>query len=279
MRGLPPVSVVIPAYNERVRLPGALASIECYLTEAGAEYEIVVVDDGSSDGTADAVETLQAAHPRLRFIRLTTNRGKGGAVRAGMEAAAGEYILFTDADQSTSIDQLSALMRPLLGSYDIAIGSRGAEGATIVRSQRWFRQTLGKVGGNLAKLLLVWGYRESQCGFKCFRRDIASDIFPRLTTSTALFDLEVLLLAARRGYRVAEVPVSWKHDPDSRITYNFTRTVAAFREVLRLRRHWRVGLPEKVDVTMISRVEPPAEVGATADGGEHEQYPSDKVVL
>src|SRR5437867_3391245 len=117
MTGLPLLSVVIPAYNEKGRLPDALASIENYLTHADAEYEILVVDDGSSDGSAELLKALQPRHPRLRFIRLPINCGKGGAVKAGMEAAAGEYILFTDADQSTSIDQLPRVLEPLLDEY------------------------------------------------------------------------------------------------------------------------------------------------------------------
>jgi dolichyl-phosphate beta-glucosyltransferase len=245
------LSIVIPAYNEEQRLPHAIQDVGRYLRTHAAEFEIIVADDGSTDGTARTVQQFQRACDRLRLVRLAANQGKGAAVKAGMLAALGNFLLFTDADQSTPIDHLPKLLMPLLkGEHDIAIGSRATHGAEIIQGQAWHRQKLGEVFGLLAKILLVRGFSDSQCGFKCFRREAALAIFPRLTSSSAIFDLEVLLLSARAGFRVAEVPVAWRHDPDSRLGYTFRKSVAIFRELLRLRRHWRVLVPAKADVSL-----------------------------
>ncbi|OGB94331.1 MAG: hypothetical protein A3H39_10535 [candidate division NC10 bacterium RIFCSPLOWO2_02_FULL_66_22] len=244
------LTVIVPAFNEERRLPRAIHDIAGFLRSQDAEFEIIVVDDGSRDGTADTVAAFQAQDDHLRLMRLPQNQGKGAAVKAGMVGARGDVLLFTDADQSTSIDQLPRLLFPLLRSgFDIAIGSRAAKGARIVTGQVWYRQKLGKTFGVLAKLLLVRGYADSQCGFKCFRREAALAIFPYLTSNTALFDMEVLLLAARRGFRVAEVPVVWRHDPDSRLVYDLRKALAIVRELLRLRREWKVVLPARADVS------------------------------
>jgi dolichyl-phosphate beta-glucosyltransferase len=245
------LSVIIPAYNEEKRLPHAIREVDRFLRSQDAEFELIVVDDGSADATAQTVRQSQATCDRLRLIRLASNQGKGAAVKAGMLGALGNFLLFTDADQSTSIDQLPKLLVPLLkGEHDIAIGSRATHGAEVLQGQAWHRQKLGEVFGLLAKLLLVRGYSDSQCGFKCFRREAALAIFPRLTSNSAIFDLEVLLLAARAGFRVAEVPVAWRHDPDSRLAYDLRKAVAIFLELLRLRRHWSVRLPAKADVSL-----------------------------
>lgn len=252
LQGVGPLSVVIPALNEERRLPRAIHGIHQFLRSLDVDFEIIVVDDGSSDGTAHVVGTLQGKYSedQLRLIRLPRNQGKGAAVKAGMLSALGQCLLFTDADQSTSIDQLPKLLLPLLQSgFDIAIGSRAAKDSKVIEGQAWYRQQLGKMFGTFAKLLLVRGYGDSQCGFKCFRREAALAIFPSLTSSTVLFDMEVLLLAARRGFRVAEVPVVWTHDPDSRLGYDLRRAIAVFRELLRLRREWGVVLPVKVQVS------------------------------
>jgi len=242
------LSVIIPAYNEAERIRPAVTGMTRWLRERAATFELIVVDDGSGDETSATVEHLAIDEPCLRLLRLRDNQGKGAAVRAGMMAASGRYVLFTDADQSTSFDQFPRVLSPLvLGSFDIAMGSRGLRESSVLRSQAWFRQKLGVAFGLLAKLVLVRGFRDSQCGFKCFTQAAAARIFPALTCRNGLFDMEVLLLAARAGLRVAEVPVVWQHDPDSRLVYDFTGSLGLVGELLRIRRHWRVVLPPKAD--------------------------------
>lgn len=248
IRGAGMISIIIPAYNEESRLPGAIVNIHRFLTAHAATFEVVVVDDGSRDRSGEIVRQHQAICPTLRLIRLPRNQGKGAAVKAGILEGRGRFLVFTDADQSTSIDQLPKLLRPVVEEgFDIAIGSRAVRGAKILRGQGWSRQFLGQTFGWCAKLLLVRGYRDSQCGFKCYRREVALKIFPQLTSPTVLFDLEALLLAARAGYRVAEVPVTWVHHSDSRLRYSLRKGLWTFGELLRLRRQWGVRWPARLE--------------------------------
>jgi dolichyl-phosphate beta-glucosyltransferase len=271
MAGL--LSVIIPAYNEAERVQPAIIGIARWLRERAAAFEIIVVDDGSVDQTAQVVEQLAVDEPCLRLLRLPANQGKGAAVRAGMMAAGGRYVLFTDADQSTSIDQLPRVLGPLvLGRFDIAMGSRALRESSIVRGQAWYRQKLGVTFGLLAKLLLVRGFKDSQCGFKCFTQRAASRIFSPLTCRNGLFDMEVLLLAARSGFKVAEVPVVWRHDPVSRLVYNFRGSLGLVGELIRIRRQWRVVLPPKTDVVFGTG---PISTPANAMAGIPAASPSD----
>jgi len=248
------LSIIIPALNEERRLPGAIVDIYRFLQFHGAEFEVIVVDDGSMDGTTPIVERLQPKYRELRLIRFLRNQGKGAAVKAGMLEAKGNFMLFTDADQATTIDQLPGLLYPMVETgFDIAIGSRGARDARILIGQTWYRKIAARVFGYLTKFLLVRGFRDCQCGFKCFRRAARDEIFPRMTCPTALFDMEILLLAARQGLRVAEVPVVWKHDPDSRLTYNLSKSIGLLRELLRIRRTWNVTIPAKAKVTILRK--------------------------
>lgn len=247
------ISVVIPAYNESARLEKTVYSVWRHLDRGDLAFEIIVVDDGSADDTAAIAQRLGDQLGRLRLVRLAVNSGKGAAVKAGMLAATGEFVLFTDADESTSIEQLPLLLRPLRDGFDIAIGSRSADGAVIVRGQGQLRQNLGKAAGILCKVLVVRGYVDSQCGFKAFRRSSAKDIFPYVTSPTALFDLEILLIAGRAGMRVAEVPITWVHDPDTRLPFDFRRALMAFSEILRIRRQWRVWVPVNVRAVCLGK--------------------------
>ena len=239
------LSIVIPAFNEERRLPAAIDAIDAYLRRAGVDYEIIVVDDGSTDRTSAVVEALAAGRRDLRLVRFPENRGKGAAVAAGILAARGRDVVFTDADLSTSIDQLPQVLGPLRDGFDMAMASRGLAGSTFVARQRWYRRKLGDAFGVLARLLLVRGFRDCQCGFKAFTRHAAVEIFSRMTSPTAIFDVEVVLLSARLGLRVAEVPVRWRHDPDSRLVYDLRGSLGLLQELLRLRRHWDVMMPPR----------------------------------
>ena len=241
----PNLSVVIPAYNEQKRLKTAIPSIVSHLRQRGRPFEIIVVNDGSRDDTARVTEELTEMYPMIRLITLNHNRGKGAAVRAGMLAALGRYVLFTDADQSTPISELEKLSVKLeRESYDIAIGSR-AVNAADVQARPWYRVLAVKLFGLGTRLLVLGGVADTQCGFKCMKREAAQKVFPQVTSDTAIFDVEMLVVASREGYRVAEVPVTWVHDPDTRIPYNLRRAIGIWAELFRIKRAQRVGWPLK----------------------------------
>jgi dolichyl-phosphate beta-glucosyltransferase len=235
----PYLSVVIPAYNEEERLKKHVPDITTHL--AGKTFEIIVVNDGSKDGTARVAQSFP-----VRLIDLKPNRGKGGAVKAGMLAAQGRYLLFTDADQSTPISEVDKLLAKLEGGYDVAIGSRATPGAEVEQPQVWYRALAGKLFGLGTKLLCIRGIYDTQCGFKAMKREVAQTVFPQVTSNSAIFDIEMLVVATREGFRIAEVPVHWVHDPDTRIPYNLRRALSIWGELFRIRRAQRVGCSLKV---------------------------------
>lgn len=247
------ISVVIPAYNEERRIPATLRAIHRYLAAASEPFEILVVDDGSRDGTVGVVNRLQAELSQVSLIRLPSNQGKGRAVQEGVLRACGDIILFTDADQSTPIEYLSHLLAPMRQhGCQVAIASRGVAGAQLLKVQSSWRRFLGKAFGALMRTVLITGVQDSQCGFKCFTREAARTIFSSLACANGLFDMEALLLASRHGYRVAEIPVRWVHDPDSRLTYNVWGALGLLQELLRIRRRWGVRWPERVRVLHVT---------------------------
>jgi dolichyl-phosphate beta-glucosyltransferase len=233
------LSVVLPSYNEQERLKRHIPAIRAHL--AGKPYEIIVVNDGSQDGTAQVARDLG-----VRLIDLQPNRGKGGAVKAGMLAAQGRYVLFTDADQSTPISEVDKLLANLEAGYDMAIGSRSIPGAEVEQPQVWYRALAGKLFGLGTKTLCVRGIYDTQCGFKAMKREVAQKVFSQVTSNTAIFDIEMLVVATREGYRIAELPVHWVHDPDTRIPYNLRRALRVWGELFRIRRAQRVGISLKV---------------------------------
>ena len=243
------LSVVIPAYNEEQRLRAHVPAIVAYLTDRPWRFEIVVANDGSHDGTADVIQELQELaqpHAALRIINLPHNRGKGAAVKAGMLAAHGRYVLFTDADQSTPIAEVDKLLAKLeRDDCDIAIGSRAVSGADVERPQAWHRELAGKAFGVATRWLCIRGIRDTQCGFKIMKREVAQRVLPHVTSDTAIFDIEMLIVATRAGYRVAELPVRWVHDPDTRIPYNWASALRIWMELFRIRRVQRIGWPLK----------------------------------
>ena len=238
------LSVVIPAYNEQERLKRFMPGIVEYLRGKDLKFEIVVVNDGSRDHTASTARELAKAHTMLRLIDLQPNRGKGGAVKAGMLDARGQYVLFTDADQSTPITEVDKLLVKLeREGFDIAIGSRSVPGAEVEQPQVWYRALAGKLFGIGTKLLCIRGVYDTQCGFKAMKREVAQKVFSQVTSNSAIFDIEMLVVATREGYRIAEVPVKWIHDPDTRIPYNLRRALRIWAELLRIRHVQHVGWP------------------------------------
>lgn len=228
------LSVVVPAYNEQERIVSTLRRTLEYLAEQHPDSEVVVVDDGSRDETAARVEELAADEPRLSLIVLPENRGKGAAVRTGVLAARGERILFMDADLSTPIEELEKLEPFLDEGYDVVIGSRGLAESDIRERQPFPREFMGRTFNLIVRSLLLGGFRDTQCGFKLFARDAARALFEAQTLDGFAFDVEVLLMARDRGYRIREVPVVWYHSPNSKVS-PVTDASRMFVDLLRLR--------------------------------------------
>ncbi len=229
----PFLSVVIPVYNEAERLPPTLIDIDSKLSRAEYSSEILVVNDGSHDNTANIVKNFQSIIKNLRFIDNKENRGKGYVVREGMLAAKGNYRLFMDSDNSTTVEQVEKMISFLKDGYDIVIGSRAIKGAKLTPPQHFLKKCLGKMSNPFIQLLAVPGIKDTQCGFKCFSEESAEKIFSRGRINRWGIDIEALMLAQKLGYRIKEIPVSWANDFDSRVLfgdYFFT-----FYEVLKIR--------------------------------------------
>ena len=235
------VSIIVPAYNEEQRIAPTLEALDRFLAASGLDHEILVVDDGSTDGTVALVERLAAAHPALRCIPTRPNRGKGHAVRTGMLAARGRVRVMVDADGSIPAEDLPAVLAPLLaGEVDIAIGSRYAPGARVAVRQPLWRRAWSRLVNQLVQRTLVPGVRDTQCGFKAFSAAAAVEIFRRARIDGWAFDLEALALADRLGLTVREVAISWTDDARSRVNpvRDLTRVV---REWLTIRENLRSG--------------------------------------
>jgi dolichyl-phosphate beta-glucosyltransferase len=211
------LSIVVPAYNEARRLPATLPRIVEYARRLAEPVEIIVVDDGSTDGTADAAAAVARVHDVVTVLRSDRNRGKGAAVRRGMLAARNGHVLFTDVDLSTPMEEAAKLRAPRTGGADVAIGSRRLAESDVQIHQPWLRDLAGRTFSGIVSLLLLPGVRDSQCGFKAFRRAAAREIFGVQRLEGFGFDAEVLWLARRRGYRVAEVPIVWRDDRRSNV--------------------------------------------------------------
>ncbi len=211
------LSVVIPAFEEAARLGPTLERVRTYLAARPFDSEVLVVVDGGRDGTLGLVRNLARTWPALRVLDNGVNRGKGYSVRRGMLAARGRYLLFSDADLSTPIAEVERLVAALEAGADVAIGSRALVDSDVRVRQAWWRQSMGRVFNRFVRLVAVPDLRDTQCGFKCFRRDAARRIFARQRIARFSFDVELLWIARTLGYRVAELPVTWINHPSSRV--------------------------------------------------------------
>lgn len=212
------LSIIIPCYNEEKRIPDTLKKIDEYLGKQSYEYEILIVDDGSKDNTTKVARALVPEVKNLKITGYKKNQGKGYAVRFGMLKAQGQYRLFTDADNSTSINQVEKMWPEFEKGYDIVIGSRDIKGAILDPPQPWHRIFVGNIFNLLVQLICgLWGIWDTQCGFKCFTRKAVNDIFPRCKINRWAFDPEMLVIAKKLGYKIKEVPVYWINDPESKV--------------------------------------------------------------
>lgn len=229
----PDLTVVVPAFNEETRLGETLAQLCGYLSSRPWDWEILVVDDGSTDRTAEVVADAARGEPRVR-LRREPHRGKGGAVRAGLLASTAAHRFICDADLSMPVHEIERFMPPALGDADVAIGSREGAGARRV-GEPLLRHLAGRAFNLAVRLLLVPGLQDTQCGFKMFTAGAVEAIFPHVTVSGWAFDIEVLYIAQLRELRVREIPIEWHYRRESRVRM-LRDGVGMFRELWRMRR-------------------------------------------
>jgi glycosyltransferase involved in cell wall biosynthesis len=215
----PQYSIVIPAFNESARIPATLESVVSCIRERGWSAEVIVVDDGSRDATAQVVRDFAANASEVRLIENPGNRGKGYSVRSGMLQALGEVVLFTDADLSAPIEEAERLFAAIHRGADIAIGSRWLESGRQTHRQPLYRQFFGRCFNTVIRAVMGLHFADTQCGFKAFTREAAQTVFQLQTIERWGFDPEILFIALKRGFWVIEVPVSWAHDERTRMSY------------------------------------------------------------
>jgi len=212
----PHLSIIVPVFNEEVRLPGALEKLRAYLAEAPYRAEVIVVENGSSDRTLEIAHAYQQEMPNLRVIQ-ELRRGKGLAVRSGMLAAQGSFRLFCDVDFSMPVEQITRFLPPNTNPRDVVIGSREAPGA-VRYNEPAYRHLTGRVFNTIVRWLALPGLQDTQCGFKCFPEEVAERVFPLQTMTGWAFDVEVLFVARRMGYHIVEIPIDWYFNADSRVS-------------------------------------------------------------
>lgn len=215
----PKYSIVIPAYNESARILATLQSVVACIRAKGWATEVIVVNDGSRDSTADMVREFAKSAPEVRLVENPGNRGKGYSVRSGLLQALGEVVMFTDSDLSAPIEEAERLFAAIEQGADIAIGSRWLESGRQTHRQPLYRQFFGRCFNAVTRGVMGLRFADTQCGFKAFTRAAAQTVFQLQTIERWGFDPEILFIALKRGYRVVEVPVSWAHDERSRMSY------------------------------------------------------------
>lgn len=234
----PFVSIIIPAHNEQNRLPATLEQIFRFLEQQSFTAEVLVVENGSSDQTYELAQQFAAQHASLRVLK--SKKGKGAAVQHGMLAASGEYRFMCDADLSMPVEELLKFIPPKLQDFDIAIASREAKGA-VRYNEPAYRHWGGRGINLIIQALILPGLNDTQCGFKCFRGAVAEDVFKRQTLPGWSFDIELLYVARRRGYRILEIPIHWYHSNDSKVSA-LRDAIRMIQDIFRIHTNARRGL-------------------------------------
>jgi dolichyl-phosphate beta-glucosyltransferase len=227
---------VIPAYNEELRLERTVRDAVEYFRSTRRSFELIVVDDGSRDETSALVRRLSDQLSEVRLIRLAANHGKGYAVRSGVVNSLGRRVLFADADGATPFPEIERLQAALEAGADLAVGSRALQAQGVKVKAKLYRHLIGRIFHWLVESLTVKGVKDTQCGFKLFRATVAHDLFSRMRMNGFSFDVEVLVMAKRQGYRIAEVPVNWVHQPGSKVRLTVDSLHMA-ADLVRIRAH------------------------------------------
>ena len=228
------VSLVVPAYNEEKRLGVTLQKIHAWMSDNFERFEVTVVDDGSTDRTADIVSEFSENAPEVELLSLRENSGKGYAVRSGMMSAEGDYVIFTDADLSTPIEEVAKALDLMKQGYDVVIGSRALPESDVQVHQNVLRETMGKTFNLIVRMLSGLPFPDTQCGFKCFTQKAAKDIFSRSVISGFAFDVEALVLAKKLGFRATDMPIRWINSPASKVKM-FSSPLQMLAEVCKVR--------------------------------------------
>ncbi len=214
------LSIIIPAYNEQRCVGNTLDKVLDYFRNKKYPIEIICVNDGSNDNTLNIIEEYKKINFNkvdMKIINNKNNSGKGYSVRTGVLASNGKYVLFTDADLSTPIEEVDKFLRIIEEGYNVVIGSRDLPGSNIIQRQHIIRESMGKFFNFLVRIIMNFKYRDTQCGFKLFDRKSANNIFPKLNINDFSFDVEILYLAKKLGLKVREVPITWNNSKDSKV--------------------------------------------------------------
>ena len=242
----PFLSIVIPAHNEETRLPASLAQINAFLQQQDYSSEVIIVENGSKDHTFEVAKGFAESFSRIRVIQSPENmRGKGLAVKQGMQAAQGEWRFICDADLSMRIEEIVRFLPPASDGFDLIIASREAPGAQRVDEPE-YRHMIGRINNWIIKLAALADFEDTQCGFKMFSRSAALDLFGVQKMNGIGFDVELLYIAKRRGYKIKEVPITWYYDPYSTMRL-WDDSIHMLREIWDIRQNWRRGDYEKRD--------------------------------
>lgn len=235
------LSVIFPAYNEENRIPKTIRLTSEYLKRQSYDYEILVINDGSKDKTAEIIRKMESEISNLRLIDNEKNKGKGGVVKQGILEAKGEYRLFSDSDNSTSIDQVEKIWPFFEQGFDVVIGSRDIKGAILNPPQPWIRKVIFGDSFKLIRKFIIglWNIQDTQCGFKGFTAKAAEDIFSKAKIDGFVFDVECLILAKRLGYKIKEIPVTWINDLESKV--KLKHVIRMFTGMIKLRKDLILG--------------------------------------
>lgn len=235
----PFLSIIIPAHNEAARLPQSLKNVQKFIKQQEFDCEVLVVENASTDNTAELVERARSSFPELKMLHLD-QAGKGNAIKTGMLAAIGAYRFMADVDFSMSVDQIKAFLPPDLPAPQVAIASREQPGSRRI-GEPFYRHIIGRVFNLFVRVLVLPGLQDTQCGFKCFSAEAAEQIFPKQTLEGWSFDVEVLTIARSLGLEIVEVPITWTYQPGSRMSI-LKDSWKMFMDLLLIRANRRKGL-------------------------------------